>query len=195
MAAGLAGIDAAGTSSFDLLEVISGWQRVISWAQAKQAEIVAEFARRRPGPYAPDVPGRTVSEFAADEIAARLAITRRAAELLLSLGLELIDRLPATAESLLGGRIDLPKAKAIIEHVTHLDDAAARRSVEVRVLARAGSQTTPQLRRSLARAVLAVDPQAVLRRRAVAAAGRFVRVDPCPDGMAEIHAVLPRRTR
>jgi hypothetical protein len=48
-----------------------------SWVQARQVEVIAEFAGRRPGPYAPDQPGRSVSELAADEIAARLAITRR----------------------------------------------------------------------------------------------------------------------
>ena len=85
LAALLAGVDPVGLSSFDLVEAIAGWERLLGWAQARQAEVVAVFARRRPGPYAPDQPGPSVSEFAADEIAARLAISRRAADLRLSL--------------------------------------------------------------------------------------------------------------
>jgi hypothetical protein len=100
-----------GLSSHDLLEGVAGWEQLISWAHARQAEMVAEFARRRPGPYAPDEAGRSVSEFAADEIAARLRISQRAAELKLSLAVGLADRLPATAAALREGRIDLGKAK------------------------------------------------------------------------------------
>ncbi|MGH6691942.1 MAG: DUF222 domain-containing protein, partial [Gammaproteobacteria bacterium] len=191
LAAVLAGVDPAGVSSYDLLEAVAGWERLISWAQARQAEVIAAFAGRRAGPYAPDTAGRTVSEFAADEIATRLAITRRAADLKLSVAVELADRLPGTAEALRDGRIDLPKAKAIIEHTTQLTQAEDRRRVEHRVLGRAGLQTAPQLRRSLARAVHAVDSQAVLKRRAKATAERFVHMHPLPDGMAEITAVLP----
>lgn len=165
--------------------------RLIGWAQARQADVVAVFARRRPGPYAPDQPGPTVIEFAADEIAARLANSRRAADLRLSLAVELADRLPGTRAALLAGRIDVLKAKAIIEHTAQLDDAEDRRRVEDRVLTRACRQTAPELRRSLLRAVAAVDPAAVRKRRAKAAADRCVHLQPLPDAMAEITAVLP----
>ncbi len=166
------------------------WDQLISWAQAKQCDTVAEFARRRPGPYAPDRPGRTVSEFAADEIATRLRITRRAADLKLAIALDLAERLPATREALLEGRIDLSKARAIADHTAVLADAENRRGVEERVLRRAGSQTTSELRRSLLRAVAAVDPQAASKRHVKAKAGRCLRMHVLPDGMAEISAVL-----
>src|SRR5215207_1010763 len=106
-------------SSHDLLDGIAGWEQLISWACARQAELVAQFARRRPGPYAPDEAGPTVSEFAADEIAARRHITRRAAENKLALGLDPADRLPGTAAALRAGRIDVGKAKAIAELTTN----------------------------------------------------------------------------
>ena len=190
-AAALVQFAPAELSSHDLLEVMAGWERLLSWAQAMQADVIAEFARRRPGPYAPDEPGRAVSEFAADEIAARLRITRRAADVRLALAMDLADRLPATRQALLDGRIDLTKARAIAQHTTGLSDSETRQAVEERVLRRAGSQTASELRRSLLRAVAAADPQAVAKRREKAVAERFLSVYPLPDGMAEIVGVLP----
>src|SRR5829696_1943978 len=191
LAAALASFSPADLSSHDLMEVTAGWERLISWAQARQAEGIAEFARRRPGPYAPDEPGRAVSEFAADEIAARRRITRRAADVKLALALDLSDRLPATRQALLYGRIDLAKARAIVQHTVGLSDRATRQAVEERVLRRAGSQTTSELRRSLLRAVAAADPEAVAKRREKAVADRFLDVHPLMDGMAEIVGVMP----
>ena len=178
-------------SSYDLVETMAGWERLIAWAHGRQAEIVAEFAHRRPGPYAPDEAGRSVSEFAADEIAARLRISRRAADLKLSLAVDLADRLSGTRRALCEGRIDLPKARAIADHTAMMHDTEARQAVEDRALRRADSQTVPELRRTLARAVAAVDAQAAVKRRAKARAERFVHLQPLPDGMAEITALLP----
>jgi Domain of unknown function (DUF222) len=187
-AAELNRMPAGGLSSPDLLDGIAGWEQLISWAQARQCELMAEFARRRPGPYEPDEPepGRRVSEFAADEIAARLRVSRRAAEMKLSLALALADRLPATADALRKGRIDVGKAKAIAELTANVAAADARAAVEENVLRRAGDQTGPELRRSLLRAVTRVDPTASVKRRQRAEADRFLRVQPCCDGMAEL---------
>jgi Domain of unknown function (DUF222) len=191
MASRLNATDPSALSTYDLLEAMSDWERVIAWAQANQSEVIAEFARRRPSPSATDEPGPRISEFAADEIAARLRISRRAADLKLALALDLADRLPATRQALLEGRIDLSKARAIAEHTANLTEAERRRTVEERVLRRAESQTAPELRRSLLRAVAAVDSAAVVTRHAKAKAERYVALYPMPDGMAEITALLP----
>jgi hypothetical protein len=177
-------------SSRDLLDGVAGWDELISWAHARQAEWVAEFARRRPGPYAPDEPSRQVSEFAADEIAARLRVTRRSAELKLGFALDLDDRLPATAQALRAGRIDVGKAKAIAELTANVADQASRAAVEARVLTRAGEQTGPELRRSVLRAVAKVDPAANIKRHRRAKDERYIRVEPCGDGMAELSGRL-----
>jgi len=191
MASRLNATDPTALTTYDLLEATSDWERVIAWAQANQSEVIAEFARRRPGPGATDEPGARISVFAADEIASRLRITRRAADLKLAIALDLADRLPATRQALLEGRIDLTKARAIADHTVNLADSALRRTVEERVLHRAESQTAPELRRSLLRAVAAVDSEAVIKRHAKAKAERFLALYPLPDGMAEITAVLP----
>ncbi|HET6686024.1 MAG TPA: DUF222 domain-containing protein, partial [Jiangellaceae bacterium] len=187
-AAALNRMPAGALSSRELLDGVAGWEQLISWAQARQCELVAEFARRRPGPYEPDEPepGRRVSEFAADEIAARLRVSRRAAEMKLSLALALADRLPGTADALRKGQIDVGKAKAIAELTANVAAADARAAVEDHVLRRAGDQTGPELRRSLLRAVARVDPMASVKRHQRAEADRFLRVQPCCDGMAEL---------
>jgi hypothetical protein len=58
-------------------------------------------------------------------------------------------------------------------------------------LARASEQTCPELRRSLLRAVAKVDPAADIKRHRRARAERFLRVDPCADGMAELTGRMP----
>jgi hypothetical protein len=179
-----------GLSSHDLLDGIAGWEQLISWAHARQAELVAEFARRRPAPFEPDEPAPRVSEFAADEIAARLRVSRRSAEIKLGLALDLADRLPGTLAALRTGRIDVGKARAIAELTVNLAPEAAR-AVEARVLARASERTCPELRRSLLQAVAKVDPAAHDKRHRRARAERFLRVDPCADGVAELTGRMP----
>ena len=191
-AAALNRLPTSALSSRELLDGVAGWEQLISWAQARQCDLVAEFARRRPGPYEPDEPepGRRVSEFAADEIAARLRVTRRSADIKLSLALALAERLPATADALRKGHIDIGKAKAIAELTANVAATEARAVVEEKVLRRAGEQTGPELRRSLLRAVARVDPTANAKRHQQAKADRFLRVRPCCDGMAELTAWL-----
>ena len=84
-----------------------------------------------------------------------------------------LARLPGTRLALAGGRIDLAKVKAIVEAVAPLDDAAAA-AVEARVLGRAPTQTLPNLKACLARAVIAADPAAAEARRLAKAAARGV---------------------
>jgi Domain of unknown function (DUF222) len=80
------------------------------------------------------------------------------------LALDLAIRLPGTAAALRAGEIDYLKARIIAEATRVLSPGDARR-VEARILARAGQQTSGQLRAALARAILAVDPEAARRRR------------------------------
>ncbi len=195
LASRLNAADPAGLSSYDLLEAAAGWERLIGWAQARQGEVIAEFARRRPGPDAPDQPGRRVSEFAADEVAARLRIGRRAADLRLAIALDLADRLPATRLALREGRIDLAKARAVAEHTANLTDPASRRAVEERVLRRADSQTTSELRRSLLRAVAAVDSRGRGQTARQGQGGAFPRPAPAAGRDGRDHRPAARRRR
>ncbi len=51
-----------------------------------------------------------------------------------------LTRLPGTTTALRDGVIDLPRARAVVEAVTPLDDTTAK-AVEARVLPRAGTRT------------------------------------------------------
>src|SRR5207249_7864344 len=103
---------------------------------------------------------------------------------------ELARRLPATLRLLESGTICYPQARALAEAVASLDGATAVK-VEERVLARAGQQSLAQFRRSVARAVAAVDPARVEQQHQDAMAERRVCLTPREDGMAELWALLP----
>jgi hypothetical protein len=160
---GLAGLD-----DDELTGALRAWQRIESWASANGLAAVAELARRRPAPgTAPAAPGEfpeQLSEFISDEVGAALTLTGQAASSHTELGLDLAVRLPATFRAHHQGLIDRAKARVIAEATRVLSDADAR-AVEARILAKAGEQTTGQLRAALARAVIAVDPEAAARRR------------------------------
>ena len=152
----------------ELIGALRIWQRVESWASANVLSTVAELGRRRPAQGTLSTPAgefpEQISEFAVDEVAAALTLTGQAASTAMALGLDLAIRLPGTARAHHEGVIDRAKARLIAEATRILSDADAR-AVEARILAKAGEQTTGQLRAAVARAVIAVDPQAAARRR------------------------------
>ena len=154
-----------------LVNSITGWRKLTSWAQAQELAAVAELGRRRGVMDDPELdrdPARELSaEFAPNEVALALTLTQFAAEWWMNLAVSLSRRLPGTWSALSQGTIDLGRAKLIDAWTTPLDDDLAG-AVERKVLARAGQQTTGQLRASLQRAVISADPAAAERRRAEA---------------------------
>jgi hypothetical protein len=198
-AARLAAVVPAALDDADLIEVMRGWERLASWVAAGELAAIAELARRRPRDYMDNGSGHIdrgdprvpqISEFAVDEVASALRLTRPTAGVRVQLAVELAGRLAATAAALRAGSIDVPKARVIVEAVTALDDTLAT-AVQERVLPSAGRQTTGQLRASLSRAVLAADPAAAEIRHQRAVADRLVTVRPLADGMAGLWALLP----
>lgn len=171
-----------------LIGVIRAWRRVTSWAQARELAAIAELARRRPAPGYPPGPSgglpAKLSEFIGAELAPALTLTGRAAEAQLGLALALAHR-PATAAALEAGRIDLAKARLILEFTALLAEGEAA-GVEAAVLPGAGEQTTGQLRAALLRAVLAADPDAARRRRQEAEKHAAVEYWADPDGTATL---------
>ena len=76
----------------------------------------------------------------------------------LDIATRLSTRLPGTLAALERGEIDLSKARAVVEATDPLTDEHAA-AVQDQVRGRAGTQTAGQLRASLRRAVLRVDPE------------------------------------
>jgi Domain of unknown function (DUF222) len=154
-----------------LVNSITGWRKLTSWAQAQELAAVGELGRRRGVMDDPEMdrdPARQLSaEFAPNEVAIALTLTQCAAEWWMNLAVSMSRRLPATWSALSEGTIDLARAKLIDMWTSPLDDDLAR-AVERKVLVRAGQQTTGQLRASLQRAVISADPAAAERRRAEA---------------------------
>jgi hypothetical protein len=178
----------ADTDDDSLIGVLRGWRRLAAWAQARELATITELARRRPAggapPAAPGAFPARMSEFIADEVALALTLTARSAEAELGLALDLAGR-PATFAALETGRIDLPRAKIIAEGVSTLEADHAD-TVEAAVLPRAPGLTTGQLRAAVARAVLAVDPQAARRRREDSEKSARVDCWPEPCGTASL---------
>jgi Domain of unknown function (DUF222) len=172
-----------------LVNSITGFRKVTSWAQSQELARVAELARRR-GISSGAGPNRTLTkqdpaDYAPDEVALALTLTQCAADYWMSLAVSLKDRLPRTLVALGLGEIDLARAKLIDEYTTPLDDDAARK-VEDKVLARAGQQTTGQLGAALRRAIISVDPEAAERRRKQAERNARVELVGEPDGTASL---------
>lgn len=199
LAASLAPLDSSDVrSDHDLLEVVAAWERVISWAQEAQLAAIAEFVRRpvivgtdpHAGWAARAGAGQMVREFADDELAARLSTSRVAAATRIDIGLSLARSLPATREALATGRVDLARARVIIDETRHLDIETAG-EVERLALVRAPEQNCGRLRESVRRAAIAADPAAARSRAVKAKLERRVVIRPLPDEMAELWAVLP----
>jgi len=172
-----------------LVNSITGWRKLTSWAQAQELAAVAELGRRRGVMDDPELerdPIRELSaEFAPNEVALALTLTHCAAQWWMNLAVSVSRRLPATWSALSEGTIDLGRAKLIDMWTTPLDDDLAQ-AVERKVLVRAGRQTTGQLRASLQRAVISVDPAAAERRRAEAERNARVELSGEDSGTAAL---------
>lgn len=172
----------------ELVELVASWERVSSWVTARQLDAVEELHARLRSvtPVGPDIPD--AGEVAASELAARCRWSGYSAESRVSLAWTMSHRLPLTAAALREGRIDLARARILVDRTCHLDEAMAQ-LVEQTLVGRAERLSPSGLRRAVDRAVVEVDPSAVVRRRKRAQADRGVFQRPLPDGMAEVCVV------
>ncbi|WP_305852265.1 HNH endonuclease signature motif containing protein [Blastococcus sp. PRF04-17] len=129
-----------------------------------------------------------VSEWAVDEVMARLTLSAQAAARLLEQSVILVELLPATLDACQAGVISWTHAVMLTEVLPVLTDPAVRAAVEARLLARAADKTVPQLRAAARRAVLKADPNAALRRAARAIGDRQVQTHPGRDGVGSLTA-------
>ncbi|MGQ0775173.1 MAG: DUF222 domain-containing protein [Pseudonocardiales bacterium] len=185
-------VDPARLSDTDLIEGIIAFDRVVSWAGARQAGLLAEFARRRPENYSQptrsDVPV-ACSNYASDEVGLALKLSRSAALGRLMMAQTLVEDLPGTLAAWEAGTLDVLKVQAITE-TSYVLTPEQRVALEARVLPRAGTQTRSQLRAALTRAVLAIDPDGAAARHQQRRKDRRVVVSPDETGMATLWALL-----
>jgi hypothetical protein len=158
----MAGLARCGDNA--LLGLIRGWRRIASQAAAAELAAVAEFTARRQAEAKSAGEWDSSAVTAADtEIGAALTLTSRSTHLLIERA-DMLQELPATAEALAAGRIDMPKALVFITGLNGQDPDLAR-TIESQLIDRAPAQTTGQLRAAVNRAVIAADPEAAERRR------------------------------
>ncbi|MBB3086211.1 HNH endonuclease signature motif containing protein [Geodermatophilus sabuli] len=178
---------------------------------AYKAELVAEFASRRPdrldvprghpgaaAPQETDGHGRPefvgTSEFFADELALVLNCSRSAATTLIGQAFALLHQLPATWAALADGELDWPRARGLAAELgepAQDSDPAVLAQVEAALLPTAGDLSVRALRAAARRALFGLHPDAAERRRARAERAADVRSRPLGDGMGELTAFMP----
>lgn len=181
---------------YDSVEMVALWARIESYCAARKRTAAATMARQESMANglahlaAMGIEAGEVS-IAADELSVRFGITKPAAARLVRAGRAMGEIGIPTGDSLTSGEIDAVKADLILEAITDLGADAAL-SVQERVLPKAPHMSTGQLRREVAAACAAVDPDQFEQRCADAAQSR--RVNPpraLPHGMASLYAVMP----
>ena len=184
--------DPARLSDAQVIDAIVGFEQVAGWAGARQARLLAEFARRRPG----DDPKAGISDhvsgmsrWAPDEVGLALTLSRMTAAGRLAHARQLTEVLDDTLHAWESGRLDGGKVRAITDACFRKPPEQAR-AIQDRVLGRAPGQTVAQVKRALARAVIATDPDGAAERHQEARRERRVRVLPAEDGMATLWACL-----
>ncbi len=114
-----------------------------------------------------------------------MRLTRRCADVELTLAKELRERLPRVWEALADGSIDLRRARVIADRTAHLTAAGAWGVVE-RVIDNAARLTTGQLRARLDRLCLEADPDTARDRYQYAVKDRRVATEATSDGTANL---------
>ncbi len=121
----------------------------------------------------------------ADELALSLGISPRSADHLLGDSLSLVRR-PLVWDALHDGRIDMPKARLIVEALAMFSEGIPRCDMERDAIAYGQTHTTHQLRKYLMRLCCDGDPGEQLRKKALD--DRDVLIFPAAHGMADITA-------
>jgi hypothetical protein len=187
LAAILASIDRDRISGYDRVVLLRARARQIAHDQAEFYADINSIHEAEdkviPGEWTSDV-----EEIVASEIRAALTLTRRSADYHLGLASDLVRHLPQLGQALLEGRIDLAKARVIIEETAHLDQDTAQRVAGI-ALERAPAQTTGQLGARIRKLVILVDPDAAKTRYQEAVEERRISSSANPDGTANLHGL------
>jgi hypothetical protein len=129
-----------------------------------------------------------IDEMAASEIRAALTLTRRSADYHLDLAFTLRQRLPKVWVALRDGRIDLAKARVIINGTGHLEEDTARNLADLAV-ERAPRQTTGELGAQIRKLAFSIDPEAAKARYEQGVEERRVTNQANEDGTANLYGL------
>src|SRR5215472_4203030 len=146
-----------GLSDDALVGLLGAARRLSSWQAAVELDVVAELDRRRVASGSSRA-GEQVSA----ELAVALTLTGRSADALLCMSRDL-GRLPAARAGLFRGQIDRAKAGVFAAELAAVSDTLAA-AIAMALTRAAAGMTTGQLRAELRAIVLALEPDALLRR-------------------------------
>ncbi len=185
----LAEIDRSKLNGHEMVIVLQARARLVSHDQAEMYADMMEVALSPPGDAA-SRPERinNLDEDSSAEIGAAVHLTRRAADIQLGIAWDLVERLPEVWQALRAGRIDLPRARVICDHVGHLPEEEAREAARV-VLVEAPQLTTGQLAARLRRLTITIDPEDAAKRLQAGLKERRVIGESNPDGTANLLAL------
>ncbi|MEZ5175856.1 MAG: DUF222 domain-containing protein [Acidimicrobiia bacterium] len=185
LAAALSSVDVHSLSGHDRVAVLRAHQRMVSYYSAKMYEDMNAIADAVADDEGWD--RESALEGAAAEIRVALNLTRRAADIEFSFALDLKSRLPAVAELLARGLIDVRRAKAIDHATAHLSTAAAQVVVD-RIAAALPDLTTGQIMARIRKLSLEADPESAMDRYESACTNRRVVTEPSIDGTSHLYA-------
>jgi hypothetical protein len=181
----LESVDRGSLSDFDRVELLKARARLRSHVEAGLLADMVSVLEAESGAIGPGLATDVVHEAAAAEIGAALSWTRRAAERQLDFATTLLSDYPKVWEMLRDGRIDLPRARVIVENTTHLDEGVRDRVVET-ALERAPAQTTGLLAARIRRLNMWVAPEQARKRYESGLEERRVVSEGNPDGTANL---------
>ena len=174
-----------------LVETVAAWERLAAWAHLGAALGAAQLSRRASMNPHWNAPAPANTNVAGDELAMRLACSRRAADRLVRDGRALDNELLLVADAVRDGHLNTAQLHVLTDRL-HDRPGQLAWAVQEAVLPAAASRTPGQLAADIDRALLAVDPLDAATRLTRAVADRHVcHPRPLPDGMAGLWAVLP----
>jgi hypothetical protein len=176
----LATTDLAASSIVEQLDALAMLEAHRSWLDGLQQRLLADIARQ----------DTSTERWSAELVSVVLGLAPQTATTKIRNAERLCRDLPLTHRALIEGRISVLQAVAITEASYPLADGTLAH-YEQRVLQRAEQQTLRQLKDSVRRAVIALEPDAAEHRRTRALQDRHVRVEDAGDGMAWLTALLP----
>ena len=184
LAAILDHIDIGACSGYDRVRVLEAHERMRSHYAARSYHAMSKVAEAiDPDDMVEDM----VDKAAAAEIAAALRLTRKAADIEMSLALELQHRLPDVWDALCDGAIDVRRARILIDDTVHLGVGTARLIV-AGLLRDSCRMTSGQLRARIRKLCIGADPDDAGDRYRHAVEDRRVIAAPTIDGTADLHA-------
>ncbi len=178
--AALSVLDPAVLSHCGRVDALVALERHLAWLAGMQAQVLAAMA----------TDDRSEDRWVREEVGCALRLSAVTAQRRLAVAETLTGTLAETGRALRRGRISYLHAMTLAEATYGLDDDTAV-AVEARVLRRANGQTLAEFKRSVRRAVHALDPARVEEQRAQAMTERRVCISPRDDGMTELWALLP----